>query len=170
MNGRGSNRVEPKVVPDLSFAGLVEIEGNAVPFSFGVAASAVYPVFFPAFDRTFRITKRGETKHHRVSRTDRSVYNNLGIQVLEPGRAPKVSLHTFPCDCIISCNTGRGQEGGVVVPLRFCSRVKRAFEVMRTSTVLRRRGIIKGFVMPRGSAKLLAIDLLLQRNSCRTHG
>ena len=33
-----------------------------------------------------------------------------GIQVLEPGRDPRVSLHTFPCDYIISCNAGQGQE------------------------------------------------------------
>ena len=38
--------------------------------------------------------------------------DNLGIQVLEPGRYAGVSLHCFPCEYLIACNAGHGQEAG----------------------------------------------------------
>jgi NTE family protein len=134
-----------------------EIEGNKVPVSFAVAASAAYPIFLPAFDRTFRFKRRDEVTERRVSLTDGGVYDNLGIQVLEPGRDPGISLHTFPCDYIISCNAGQGQDAGTVVPRGFFSRVKRAFEVVHRRVQdnamhhlhsLKNSGQIRGFAMP----------------------
>ena len=115
-----------------------EIVGNDIAVLFAVAASAAYPIFLPAFDRTFEF-KKGEGAHAaRVCLTDGGVYDNLGIQVLEPGRDPKVSLHTFPCEYIISCNAGQGQEAGFAMPLGFGMRVKRAFEVVHRRFKTRR--------------------------------
>lgn len=116
-----------------------------------------YPIFLPAFDRTFEFKKGGVLSNARISLTDGGVYDNLGIQVLEAGRDPKYSLHTFPCDYIISCNAGQGQDSGVSVPLGFGMRVKRAFEVVHRRVqdsamhhlyTLREAERIRGFAMP----------------------
>ena len=93
----------------------------------------------------------------RLAYTDGGVYDNLGTQVLEPRRNPNFSLHTFPCDYIISCNAGQGQEAGIGVPLGFGSRVKRAFEVVHRRVqdtamhhlhTLKEAGVLRGFAMP----------------------
>jgi NTE family protein len=77
--------------------------------------------------------------------------------LLEPGRDPTYSLHTFPCDYIISCNAGQGQEAGLGVPLGFGMRVKRAFEVVHRRVqdtamhhlhALKESGRLRGFAMP----------------------
>jgi NTE family protein len=134
-----------------------EIENNNIPISFAVASSAAYPIFLPAFDKTFCFKKHDKMKTQRVLLTDGGVYDNLGIQVLEPGRNPEVSLHTFPCDYIISCNAGQGQESSTSVPLGFFSRVTRSFEVIHRRVQnnamhhlhkLKEAGLIRGFAMP----------------------
>ncbi len=136
---------------------LGEMEGNPADVSLAVGASAAYPIMLPALDRTFRFKKQGHVQTHRVSLTDGGVYDNLGLQVLEPGRDPRVSLHTFPCEYIISCNAGQGQEAGLCVPLGFVSRVSRAFEVVHRRVQdnamhhlhgLRESGALRGFAMP----------------------
>jgi NTE family protein len=136
---------------------LGEMEGNPADVSFAVAASAAYPIMLPAFDRTFRFSKGGQVQARRVSLTDGGVYDNLGLQVLEPGRDPGVSLHTFPCEYIIACNAGQGQEAGHGVPLGFVSRVSRAFGVVHRRVqdnamhhlhAMREAGVIRGFAMP----------------------
>jgi NTE family protein len=125
--------------------------------SFSVAASAAYPIFLPALDRTWLFQKSGREKTHRVLLTDGGVYDNLGIQVLEPGRNPDVSLHSFPCEYLISCNAGHGQDTGEGLPLVFLPRVKRSFEVVHRRVQdsamnrlhhLKEAGILKGFAMP----------------------
>jgi NTE family protein len=94
---------------------------------------------------------------HRILLTDGGVYDNLGIQVLEPGRDRDVSLHCFPCEYLIACNAGYGQEAGDNIPLGFYRRVKRSFEVvhrrvqdsaMHRLHLLKEGGAIKGFVLP----------------------
>jgi NTE family protein len=128
-----------------------------VPVSFAVAASAAYPIFLPAFDREFEFERKGSRHTARVSLTDGGVYDNLGIQVLEPGRNPDYSLHAFPCDYIIACNAGQGQEAGLGIPLGFGSRVKRSFEVVHRRVqdntmhhlhALKESGRLRGFAMP----------------------
>lgn len=128
-----------------------------VPVSFAVASSAAYPIFLPAFDRELEFERKGARHTARVSLTDGGVYDNLGIQVLEPGRNPDYSLHTFPCDYIIACNAGQGQEAGLGIPLGFCSRVKRSFEVVHRRVqdnamshlhLLKESGRLRGFAMP----------------------
>jgi len=128
-----------------------------VDVSLAVAASAAYPIILPALDRTWAFEKDGTQAKHRVLLTDGGVYDNLGVQVLEPGRDPRVRLHSFPCDYIIACNAGHGQESGDGIPLGFPRRVTRSFEVVfrrvQDSTMnrlhhLKEHGRIKGFVMP----------------------
>jgi NTE family protein len=128
-----------------------------VEVGFAAAASAAYPIFLPAFDRIWKFLKRGKETEHRVLITDGGVYDNLGLQVLEPGRDSKVSLHTFPCEYLIACNAGQGQEAGMSVPLGLFSRVARSFEVVhrrvQDSTMhrlhqMKNAGQIKGFAMP----------------------
>jgi NTE family protein len=128
-----------------------------VPLSFAVAASAAYPVLLPAFDRELEFDRKGTRHTARVSLTDGGVYDNLGIQVLEPGRDPNYSLHTYPCEYIIACNAGQGQEAGLGIPLGFGSRVKRSFEVVHRRVqdnamhhlhALKDAGRLRGFAMP----------------------
>ena len=134
-----------------------EIVGNEINLSFAVAASAAYPLFLPAFDRMFSFRKNNAEKRARVCLTDGGVYDNLGTQVLEPGRDPKYSLHSFPCDYLISCNAGHGQESGLAVPMGFGTRVKRSFEVVHRRVQdtamhhlhgLKQSGRLRGFAMP----------------------
>ena len=133
------------------------LQNGDVDVALAVAASAAYPIFLPAFDRTWLFHKNGVQAEHRVLLTDGGIYDNLGIQVLEPGRNPDVSLHSYPCEYLIACNAGQGQEAGDCVPLGFYRRVKRSFEVVhrrvQDSTMhrlhqLKESGAIKGFVLP----------------------
>jgi NTE family protein len=134
-----------------------ELIGNDLSLAFAVAASASYPIFLPAFDRTWRF-KRGDAESEcRVVLTDGGIYDNLGIQVLEPGRDPQFSLHTFPCRNLIVCNAGQGQEAGTGIPMGFLSRVRRSFEVVHRRVQdsamnrlhhLKEAGVIDGFALP----------------------
>ena len=134
-----------------------EIVTHDIDVAFAVAASAAYPIFLPALDRTFKFRKDNREKEQRVLLTDGGVYDNLGIKVLEPKRDPSVSLHSFPCDYLISCNAGQGQESGEGIPNGFITRITRSFEIIhkkeQDSTMHRlhhfkEAGLIKGFVLP----------------------
>jgi NTE family protein len=128
-----------------------------VEVAFAVAASAAYPIFLPPFDRKWRFTTPDGEVERRVLITDGGVYDNLGIQVLEPGRDETKSIHTLPCDFIIACNAGHGQDIGAGVPLNFILRVSRSFEIVHRRVQdssmhrlhhLKDAGKIKGFVLP----------------------
>lgn len=139
------------------FSRLGELVGNDVDLAFAVAASAAYPLLLPAFDRTLKFLKNDKEIRHRVALTDGGVYDNLGTQVLEPNRNPKYSLHTFPCEYIISCNAGHGLLSGNDFPISFYSRISKTFSVihkrvqdarMNSLYQLKSSGMIKGFIMP----------------------
>jgi NTE family protein len=128
-----------------------------VDVAFAAAASAAYPILLPAFDRKWKFRKNGTETDQRVLLTDGGVYDNLGLQVLEPDRDAHVSLHTFPCEYLIVCNAGHGQDVGNNIPHGFLPRVTRTFEVVHRRTQdlairrlfqLKQAGMIKGFVMP----------------------
>jgi len=134
-----------------------EMTGWDVDVSFAVAASAAYPLFLPSFDRTWKFRKEGKETEHRVLIADGGIYDNLGLQVLEPGRDAKVSLHAFPCEYLIVCNAGHGQEDGISLPLGFLPRVARSFGIvhrrvqdsaMHRLHQMKETGQIKGFVLP----------------------
>ncbi len=122
-----------------------------------VAASAAYPLLLPALDRKWKFRKSGQETYHRVLLTDGGVYDNLGLQVLEPGRNSEISIHTFSCDYLIVCNAGTGQDDGLGAPVDLIPRVARSFEIahrrvqesaMHRLHNLKEKGQIKGFVMP----------------------
>lgn len=147
-------RFSNKKSGDWKHGGMVDWD---VEVGFAVAASAAYPLYLPAFDRTWKFRKGEKETNHRVLITDGGIYDNLGLQVLEPGRDPNVSLHTFPCEYLIACNAGQGQEDGGSVPLGFLPRVSRSFDIVhrrvQDSTMhklhqLKQSGRIKGFVLP----------------------
>ena len=128
-----------------------------IDLAFAVAASAAYPILLPAFDRTWRFVKKGEESYQRVLLTDGGIYDNLGLQVLEPGRDADVSLHTFPCDYLIACNADQGQRPGSALSTAFFARVVRSFETVhrrvQESTMhrlhhLKEAGKIKAFALP----------------------
>ena len=134
-----------------------EMVDGDVEVGFAAAASAAYPIFLPAFDRRWNFCKGGKESEHRVLLTDGGVYDNLGLQVLEPGRDSNVSLHTFPCEYLIVCNAGQGQEAGGTVPSGFMPRVARSFEVVHRRVQdaamhrlhhMKEARLIKGFAMP----------------------
>lgn len=134
-----------------------ELVSADLDVALAVAASAAYPVFLPAIDRKWNFRKGNQITEHRVLLTDGGVYDNLGLQVLEPGRSTEVSLHSFPCEYLIICNAGHGIDSGEVLPLGFFTRIPRSFEVvhrrvqdlaMRRLHHLRETGMIRGFAMP----------------------
>ncbi len=134
-----------------------EIENENIDIAFAVSASAAYPIFLPAFDRTWTFKKNSDQMVSRVLLTDGGVYDNLGIQVLEPGRNPDYSVHTYPCDYMIVCNAGYGEDAGGDLPLTFYPRVSKSFEIthrrvqnasMHRLHQLKMTGKIKGFAMP----------------------
>lgn len=134
-----------------------EIEHNDIDLAFAVAASAAHPVLLPAFDKSLSFEKQGRKSKHRVILTDGGVYDNLGVQVLEPDRDPKFSLHAYSCDYVIACNASEGTASGDGIPMGFPSRVKRSFEVVHRRVqdvtmgrlhTFKERGLLKGFVLP----------------------
>lgn len=134
-----------------------EVVNKDISLAFAVVASAAYPIVLPAFDRTWTFKKNEQESTSRVLLTDGGVYDNLGIQAIEPGRDPGVSLHTFPCDYMIVCNAGHGQESGESLPLTIYPRITKSFEIvhrrvqdssMQRLHQLKLSGTLKGFAMP----------------------
>lgn len=132
------------------------VDGN-VEVGFAVAASAAFPILLPALDRTWKFRKHGTETQYRVLLTDGGVYDNLGLQVLEPDRDSTKSLHAFPCNYLIVCNAGTGRSTGMALPLNYVPQVARAFEIthqrvqvsaMRRLHHLKEAGKIKGFILP----------------------
>jgi NTE family protein len=128
-----------------------------VPLSFAVGASAAYPVLLPALDRTWEFRKGDSDCAHRVLLTDGGVYDNLGVQVLEPGRDATYSLINYPCEYLIVCSAGHGQDIGNSLPVRALSRVSHSFGIVhrrvQDSAIARLHrsqvhGSIRGFALP----------------------
>jgi len=73
-----------------------------------VAASAAFPILLPPTIETFEFEKGGRRRRETVSLTDGGVYDNLGVAVLEPGRADD-AIFRHPVTHLISLNAGAGQ-------------------------------------------------------------
>src|SRR3984893_5656736 len=136
---------------------LGELAEANVDLALAVAASAAYPLFLPTLDRKWKFRKGGTEQTQVVQLTDGGIYDNLGIQVLEPRRNPSFSIHTFECEYLIVCNAGHGQPTSMNVPRRIVPRLSRAFDVvhrrvqdsaMHRLHQLHQAKIIKGFAHP----------------------
>jgi len=104
------------------------LTNNDVSVAHAVAASAAYPIFLPALDRTLSFTKEGAISDHRVILADGGLYDNLGTTCVEPDRDERYSTNVFNPPYIISCNAGYGLFADNIVPYGFFSRVARSFE------------------------------------------
>ncbi|MGW1008041.1 patatin-like phospholipase family protein [Streptomyces sp. NPDC002520] len=92
-----------------------------------VAASAAYPAFLPALERTFTFQHPGgHHEQHTVLLTDGGVYDNLGLSVLEPGRSPHHTQHVYDVPFIIACDAGVG-ELPLQTPHFMTGRLSRSF-------------------------------------------
>ena len=128
-----------------------------VDVPFAATASAAYPLLLPSLDRSWKFRKNGVESEHRVLLTDGGIYDNLGVQVLEPDRSGDFSVHTFQCEYLIVCSAGQGQESGTLLPTRFVARIGKSFDVVhrrvQDSTMhrlhhLSEAHLIKGFALP----------------------
>jgi NTE family protein len=122
-----------------------------------VAASAAFPAFLPAIDRTLVFTKKQVESHHRVLITDGGVYDNLGISCMLPGKDPEFSPNTFPVDFIIACDAGQGLPAGTRRPYFVGARMLATILTIhrRTQTMsfdllhrMAASGEITGFLLP----------------------
>ncbi|MEU6495768.1 patatin-like phospholipase family protein [Streptomyces sp. NPDC046984] len=92
-----------------------------------VAASAAYPAFLPALERTFTFQRPGGHHEQRtVLLTDGGVYDNLGLSVLEPGRSPRHTQHVYDVPFVIACDAGLG-ELALKTPHFMAGRLNRSF-------------------------------------------
>ena len=106
------------------------IKHNRVSVAKAVAASAAYPLAFPAYDLTETFVRRDGTEHQRrVILTDGGVYDNLGTSPLLPNRTSTVSTNVHgPHEWIIACDAGRGLFDGSSRPYWYVSRLRQSFD------------------------------------------
>lgn len=103
------------------------IVGAPQPVAKAVAASAAFPILLPPLVETFEFSREGRTTKETVSLTDGGVFDNLGVAVLEPGRAHD-RLFNHPVTHIISLNAGSGQfEPGASRHFWWFGRVAQSF-------------------------------------------
>ncbi len=76
-----------------------------------VAASAAFPILLPPLTEVFEFEQDGRRRREAVSLTDGGIYDNLGVAVLEPGRADD-AIFRHPVTHLISLNAGAGQYVG----------------------------------------------------------
>jgi NTE family protein len=103
------------------------IPENEIKVATAVAASAAYPVFLPALDKSWEFELQNERNRHRVVLTDGGVFDNLGTTCLEPGRNPGISTNVTPVDFIVGCDAGRGLLAPRS-PFGWTSQMSRSFE------------------------------------------
>lgn len=80
-------------------------------FSLAARGGSVSRRVLPPLVEPFDFNDRGQTRRETVSLTDGGVYDNLGVAVLEPGRADD-SILQYPVTHLISLNAGAGQYTG----------------------------------------------------------
>jgi NTE family protein len=114
---------------------------NPIQVAEAVAASAAYPTLLPAMERLYTFRQRPGTRPepHVVQMVDGGIYDNLGLNVLQPGRSSAYTPHAYDLDYIISCDAGQGQpspsSGHFIL-----SRLKRSFVVTHRKTQDAARG------------------------------
>ncbi len=100
-----------------------------IDVAFAVAASAAYPLFLPALDRSFSCTASdSNSRKQRLVLTDGGVYDNLGLSCLEPGKDSRFSTNVYRCDYLLCCDAGPGEFDHTIVPYGLLTRAARSFE------------------------------------------
>jgi len=85
-------------------------ESGDVPVAKAVAASAAYPLLLPPLIEKFDFVRRNGNLHSdEVVLTDGGIFDNLGVNVLEPGRDDSISVNVFRLTHIICLNADSGQ-------------------------------------------------------------
>lgn len=103
-----------------------EIVGGGPTVAKAVAASAAFPILLPPLIEKFEFEQKGTRRTDTVSLTDGGVFDNLGVTVLEPGRAHDYAF-SHPVTHIISLNAGGGQFEGEERHYWWLGRVTRSF-------------------------------------------
>lgn len=106
-----------------------DVTGAPLAVAKAVAASAAFPILLPPLIETFLFEKKGERKKHTVALTDGGVFDNLGVSVLEPGRAHE-HVYIDQVTHLISLNAGGGQFDIGAHPYWWVGRVARSFEAV----------------------------------------
>ncbi|MDO1585607.1 patatin-like phospholipase family protein [Rhizobium oryzicola] len=107
-----------------------DVQGAAPTVAKAVAASAAFPILLPPLIETFEFEKKGERHSHTVALTDGGVFDNLGVAVLEPGRAHD-HAQIEPVTHLITLNAGGGQfDVSRSHPYWWVGRVARSFEAV----------------------------------------
>jgi NTE family protein len=132
------------------------IVGDAVPVAKAVAASAAFPPLLPPLVEAFEFERGGQRRRQKVLLTDGGVFDNLGVNPLEPGRDPGISVNTYPTTHLISLNAGSGQFDGEGHPLWWAPRLMQSFVAVHRKAQdasyvrlfgLRDAGELAGFIM-----------------------
>lgn len=103
-----------------------DIVGEAPFVAKAVAASAAFPILLPPLVEKFEFERKGHVRADTVTLTDGGVFDNLGVAVLEPGRAADYAFH-YPVSHIISLNAGAGQFESEDRHFWWLGRVARSF-------------------------------------------
>ncbi|WP_322414508.1 patatin-like phospholipase family protein [Mesorhizobium huakuii] len=103
-----------------------DIVGAVPTVAKAVAASAAFPILLPPLIEKFEFEHKGVRRTDTVSLTDGGVFDNLGVAVLEPGRAHEYAF-SHPVTHIISLNAGGGQLHGEDRHYWWLGRVARSF-------------------------------------------
>lgn len=106
------------------------IQNNDISVAKAVASSAAFPLLLPPLVEKFEFERQGQVSTKRVVLTDGGVFDNLGVNVLEPGRDGAVSVNTYSVSHIISANAGAGQASGDSNPFWWVSRVNQSFKTV----------------------------------------
>lgn len=97
-----------------------------------VAASAAYPVAFPALARRYELRdSSGFTTARNLVMTDGGVYDNLGISPLLPGRSRAHTGHVYDVDYLLVADAGRGRSPRTAARFWPC-RMKQSFDIVHT--------------------------------------
>lgn len=85
-------------------------DSSTLPVAKAVSASAAYPLMMPPLIERFDFVRQnGEAHTEEVVLTDGGIVDNLGLNVLEPGRNAAISVNVFPLTHIICLNADAGQ-------------------------------------------------------------
>ncbi|GGE48464.1 hypothetical protein GCM10011360_39470 [Primorskyibacter flagellatus] len=107
-----------------------DIQGDKVSVAKAVAASAAFPILLPPLVESFRFEKGADASAQTVVLTDGGVFDNLGVAVLEPGRAHDYAFSETVTH-LISLNAGGGQfDVAAAHPYWWGARVVRSFEAV----------------------------------------